>query len=347
MTEPTMVIGLALLIGGGGGEGIAAVAADTSPTPIEAEVEIDRAGVSAGAPEWLVVWESVVEGAWSGGDVGMIQLVVAGLDASFGSRFSAHVGVMSKWGHDGLEFSAQGLSSLDAASFAGPGEVWLQWEGSVAGAGVRLKGGRVDANSEFAATEASSVFANPSFGLSPALALLPSYPTPAWSANVFVGGPAGRGVGGGVYRSGADAWLVVGQLEGAVPWALAEWSAGWAVPVGGGAVEPAAGWVIVERPSSEGLAPFATVSMAGRMALWHVGGGFTAPIGPALARPYMRLGVAASTVAGEVGHEETVVEALLSIRPFADLTIQPHVQLRVAGLSDVVPAGLLRVSIER
>lgn len=352
MTDPAVLVGLALLVGGVGG-GWTAMPADTTPSSPEAEAEVEaeaqegpRAPVLG--PEWALGVGSVVEGAWSGNAAGVLQVVVAGVDAALPAGLSARAELMSKWGHAGLDFSPwQGLSSLDAETFAGPGEVWLQWVGDLAGAGLRVKVGRVDANTEFAATASAAAFANPSFGLAPTLALLPSYPDPAPSANVAVKARSdGPELGAGVYRRGVDAWSAVTQLAGAAPWLPSVvWSAGWVAPVGGGATEPAAGWVIVERPSSGGLAPFGTVSLVGCGSMWHVGGGVTAPVGAAGAPADGRLGLAASTVIGEAGHEETVVEALLSVRPLGGVVVQPHVQLRLGGLGDVVPAALLRVFI--
>lgn len=51
---------------------------------------------------------------------------------------------------------------------------------------LRLKIGKVDANSEFAFIDAAGEFANSSAGFSPAIFAMPSYPDPAMSINVFL-----------------------------------------------------------------------------------------------------------------------------------------------------------------
>lgn len=63
-------------------------------------------------------------------------------------------------------------------------ELWyeqLLWDGR-----VRVKVGKVDANSEFAFVDAAGDFANSSAGFSPTVFVIPSYPDPAMSVNVFL-----------------------------------------------------------------------------------------------------------------------------------------------------------------
>jgi hypothetical protein len=209
----------------------------------------------------------VTEGAWAPEDGGGLQLLVVGVDAYLGGGFSARLELAGKWGHEGAPFpSAQGLSSLDAEDFGGPGEAWLEWShgGGVERSGrwiARLKAGRVDANAEFANSEAAAPFGNPSFGLSPVLAVLPSYPAPAPSLNAFVRAwPSGPELGAGVYRREDGSYAVVSQLSGELAGAEpVRWSAGWAEPVGRTDAERGL-FVIVERASEDRVSPFLMVS---------------------------------------------------------------------------------------
>ncbi len=62
-------------------------------------------------------------------------------------------------------------------------ELW--YEQLFLGDRVRVKIGKIDANSEFAFVEAAGEFANSSAGFSPAIFVFPSYPDPATSVNLF------------------------------------------------------------------------------------------------------------------------------------------------------------------
>lgn len=311
---------------------------------------------SPGAPLWTVSGTSVVEGAWTREEGGLLQVVAAGVEPGLPWGLRSWVGVLAKWGHGGLSFpSSQGLSSLDAEDFVGLWEGWVEWRG---GDRVRVKAGWVDANTEFASVGSAEAFANPSFGLSPAMSILPSYPAPAPSANVFVqvGRPAGDGVhgtevGAGVYGVGG-AWSAVGQLTGAVPGAPSfQWSAGWAVPLGR---EPAGGWtasgmgdggyLILERPV-EGLSPFLKLAASRPAELAHVAAGLTLPLGIRHGNP--RLGLAGSRVHHDPAAADVVAEAFLLLRPLPWLLVQPDVQVRFAPGLRPAGAALIRVALER
>lgn len=336
---PALVFGYTLLCGTAGEGGASAdsvKSAERVPVPPPAV--------------WVLTGASVVEGAWSADAAGLLQLTVVGLDAEFAAGLTTRVEVMSKWGHEGLEFApSQGLSSLDAASFVGPGEVWLEWSAGADGkaGGSRVKAGWVDANSEFAGTGAASDFANPSFGLSPVLAMLPSYPEPAPSLNVFTSPwRGGAEAGAGVYRSVDGEWSAVAQLMGTMPRAPVVVTAGVAAPLAGAAGLDPAGYLIMERPPEEGVAAFGSLAVAGHAELWHVAGGFTAPLPAPSWLPETRFGLGTSVVL-HGGGDETVAEAFISLRPLGWLVVQPHAQFRVAGSSDPAVAGLLRVTVER
>jgi hypothetical protein len=70
----------------------------------------------------------------------------------------------------------QSFSNIDADRFRRIGEFWYeQW---LPGRRVRLKVGRVDANSEFARVENGSEFINAAMGYSPTISALPPIPRP-------------------------------------------------------------------------------------------------------------------------------------------------------------------------
>lgn len=307
----------------------------------ERRLQVPRAPVM-----WTPQVTSSVEAARSGGDEGVLQVVSAAVEPSLPGGFRARVELLAKWGHDGLPFpSEQGLSSLDAHDFGGPGELWLEWS---AADRVRLKAGRVDANAEFAASEAAASFVNPSFGLSPALARLPSYPEPAPSLNAVVGSQGGLPeVGAGVYRAPGGLWTAVGQLSGTVPGAPdLRWSAGAASPLSAvGADTPVGGaWLIVERPSETGLASFLVLAGGGEPGLRHLAAGLSAPVAWG---PDLRLGVAASSLHDDTGVHEAVAEGFVSLRPVPWLEVQPDLQLHLREGTRPAVGGVLRLVLER
>ena len=81
-------------------------------------------------------------------------------------------------------------------------QLWYeQW---FASRGLRLKAGKVDANSEFGAIAAAGGFINASAGFSPAIFALPTYPNPATSVNLFGYPTESVYIGAGIY-DGASA----------------------------------------------------------------------------------------------------------------------------------------------
>jgi hypothetical protein len=295
---------------------------------------------------WSFTGASVVEGAWSQGDTGMLLVVALGVEPSLPGGFSGRFELLAKRGHDGVAFpSSQGLSSWDAANHGGVGEVWLQWEGL---SRVRVKAGWVDANTEFAAVGSAGEFANPSFGLSPALSILPSYPDPSPSANLFVGTwDGGPELGAGVFRSAPGAWSAVGQVSGGIARGRAiRWSAGWAVPLSGSPEVrgQAGGYLFAEGPSEVAVSPFAKVAGFGAD-VWHLAGGLAAPLRGAPLDA--RVGLAGSRVLDRVHGDETVTEVFLAVRPLAWVMVQADLQLPFAEGGGRTPGGLIRVVMER
>ncbi len=94
----------------------------------------------------------------------------------------------------------QGYSSIDGRDLAQLSELWL--EQRLFDGRLRIKVGKVDANTEFAFAENAAGFLGSSMGMSPTI-LLPTYPDPATSLNVFVAPCEGAYVGVGVYDGAA------------------------------------------------------------------------------------------------------------------------------------------------
>jgi hypothetical protein len=68
----------------------------------------------------------------------------------------------------------QGTTSIDAPSFAGLAEVWLEQRLGV----LRLKAGQIDLSTEVGMLEPAGEFLNPSFGVSPTQMGFPTFPDP-------------------------------------------------------------------------------------------------------------------------------------------------------------------------
>jgi porin len=103
---------------------------------------------------------------------------------------------------------AQGFSNIDAEPFGRFYEVWFQrrFRGP-----VRVKVGRIDANTEFAAVENASEFLNSSMGYSPTIWALPTYPNPHLGVVVQYEPESGLYGGGGVFNGGPA--VGVGDLQ--------------------------------------------------------------------------------------------------------------------------------------
>ncbi len=130
----------------------------------------------------------------------------------------------------------QAYSNIDADRFTEVDELWLEQE--LLDGRLRLKVGRVDANSEFACLEAAGDFLNSSAGFSPTILALPTYPDPEPGVNVFVKVSPRVSVGAGVYRSPlARRTLTLTPDE---RFAIAEVKVRW--EAGGGGVLGVGGW---------------------------------------------------------------------------------------------------------
>lgn len=294
----------------------------------------------------------IVEGATTGVEHGALHLVSAALKPELGAGFGARIEFLGKWGHDeAVGFpSSQGLSSLDARDFSGLGEAWVEW----AGVATRVKAGWVDANTEFAASASAAAFANPSFGLTPTLAFMPSYPAPQPSVNAFLTAVDGGELAAGAYRAADGDWSAVVQATGRMPYSSSlRWQAGVAtcrhIVEDEGAAGPSAHgggtgpsiYLIVDWVPTAGMAGFVKVAESGSMR--HMAAGLTARV------PVPRevtTGLAASTVSGPLG-DEMVAELFLTARITEWLVVQPDLQVRLAPGDAPAAAGLLRMTVER
>ena len=115
------------------------------------------------------------------------------------ARFKHH---QAEFG-DSYDLSAQVYSNIDAPTRASVYELWLQQ--SLLGDKLRLKFGKIDVNTEFAAVPTASDFLNTSMGFSPTIVAFPTYPQPKlgfmgflqpnrhYSAGLGVFGTSGKG----------------------------------------------------------------------------------------------------------------------------------------------------------
>jgi porin len=103
---------------------------------------------------------------------------------------------------------AQAYSNIDADGRTELGEVW--YEQVCSDDRLRIKIGKVDTNSEFAYTDHGGEFINSSMGVSPTIFVLPTYPDPATSVNLFFK-PVERWVLGlGVYDGAGQEGITTG-----------------------------------------------------------------------------------------------------------------------------------------
>lgn len=121
----------------------------------------------------------------------------------------------------------QNFSNIDAPDFRAFGEVYA--EQKLASDRVRIKAGRLDFNSEFAATDNSGAFLNASMGYSPSIVAAPTFPLPTGGVNVFVSPRAGVTVGAGVFNGLGGAPAPDG---GSSRFYIAQANATWAVGAG-------------------------------------------------------------------------------------------------------------------
>ena len=104
----------------------------------------------------------------------------------------------------------QGVNNTDADGRTQISEAW--YEQVMLEKKLRIKAGKIDANTEFAYPEYGSEFLNSSFGISPTVFGLPAYPDGAFGFNAFVYPTNRFYIGFGMYDgSGAEDGLATGS----------------------------------------------------------------------------------------------------------------------------------------
>ena len=100
-------------------------------------------------------------------------------------------------GSDRLTGDVQGFDNADADGRTQIAELWYQQ--LFFQQHLRVKVGKVDSNSEFSVPQNDVSFLNSSYGHSPTIVAMPTYPDPAMSVNVFVYPTPNIYLGAGVY----------------------------------------------------------------------------------------------------------------------------------------------------
>ncbi len=104
---------------------------------------------------------------------------------------------------------AQAFSNIDADGRTEIAELWF--EQVTSDGAIRVKVGKVEANAEFAYVDNGGEFINSSMGFSPAVFVLPTYPDPAMSVNLFVYPTDGFYAGAGLYDGSLNEGVPTGS----------------------------------------------------------------------------------------------------------------------------------------
>jgi carbohydrate-selective porin OprB len=105
---------------------------------------------------------------------------------------------------------AQGFSNIDAERRRHVGEFWFE---QVFAAGkLRIKAGKVDANTEFALVENAANFLNSSMGYSPTILVMPTYPNARLGFNAFFAPTEHFYASLGVYDAGSEGYMPIGEV---------------------------------------------------------------------------------------------------------------------------------------
>jgi carbohydrate-selective porin OprB len=132
---------------------------------------------------------------------------------------SAFVRLKHHRGDQGCEYvgDSQGFSNIDDVPRTHLYELWFQQRAF--DDALRIKAGKIDANSEFAVAQNAGDFLNSSMGYSPTILALPTYPEPQPGLSAFVRVHPHYLISAGVFRTARAGPMLL--LEGA-----REWSAG-------------------------------------------------------------------------------------------------------------------------
>lgn len=129
-------------------------------------------------------------------------------------RLRHHV---NNFGDDGVG-EAQLYSNIDGVSRTNLYEAWF--EQRLAGDKLRVKLGKIDANTEFATVQTASDFLNSSMGFSPTIVAFPTYPEPKLGFNASLHPTKNNSLGVGVFQTATAGTLAI--VEPARAWSLGE-----------------------------------------------------------------------------------------------------------------------------
>lgn len=267
---------------------------------------------------------------------------------------TAFASLYQRWGGHGGDYvgDAQGFSNIDARPGTGLYEAWFEqrlWSDR-----LRIKAGKVDANTQFAYAEHASDFLNSSMGFSPTILYFPTYPQPRPSVNIFVRPVDGYSLEVGVYdiaHSGVMPIVEAGRRwqlgEGELPGRLAAgfWRQSETVPcLDGDSVGVAQGFYLVAEQSlwgesrTAGSDPVSVFLQYGHANgdvssfTQHLGGGLVVSH-PIARRAHDSLGLGATWVrfsaepaAGFQQSGELAIETFYKIRVARPLSLSPDVQ---------------------
>lgn len=263
-------------------------------------------------------------------------------------RFKNHVGEV---GGDYVG-DEQGFSNIDDVSRTHLYEVW--YEQRLVADRVRLKVGKVDANSSFASVRVAADFLNSSMGYSPTILALPTYPEPKPSINVFLAPKLHYQVSAGLFRTGLGGKMLL--FEGGRDWTITErelggrssfgmWHLTGPVPCFDGdhlngtqgyyAVAEQALWKPKDASQQKELDAFFQFGLANgdvNRFTRHVGAGVVLQ-SPFAGRPRDSVGIAATSArftdepdAGYQYHTETAIEAYYKVVLGKHFAVAPDVQ---------------------
>lgn len=116
------------------------------------------------------------------------------------------------------EAAEQVYSNIDASSRTILYEIW--YEQRLFSNKLRLKGGKIDANTEFAVVQNAGDFLNSSMGYSPTIMAFPTYPEPKPGINVFLRPTTNSGLGLGVFQTAGNGTLTM--IEPGHSWNLGQ-----------------------------------------------------------------------------------------------------------------------------
>ena len=128
-----------------------------------------------------------------------------GLNGSAGMvRLKHHINLFGET----YDCAAQLYSNIDASSRTTLYEIWF--EQRLMSDRLRIKAGKIDANTEFAVVQNAGDFLNSSMGYSPTIVTFPTYPEPKLGVSAFVHAKGSYGLGLGVFRTaGANTLSII------------------------------------------------------------------------------------------------------------------------------------------